>query len=60
MYTISMYMFAPVHTASFDTGASQIKNASSDCLGKTVKNFDLRTLYTFKKNKKKSVKDPKK
>jgi len=41
-------------------GASQVKNASSNILKKTVDNFDLRTLYTFKRTKKDPVKNPKK
>ncbi|MCD4677568.1 MAG: hypothetical protein K8S18_16475 [Desulfobacula sp.] len=39
MNTVSTYMNAPVYNASFDIGASQIKNASSDSLGKIVDNF---------------------
>jgi len=36
MNRVSTYMNAPVYSASFDIGASQIKNASSDSLGKRV------------------------
>lgn len=43
-----VYMIRPtlVYTAFFNIGASQIKNASSDCLGKDVGDFDLRTRNT--------------
>ena len=36
MNRVSTYMFPPVYYRKTVIGASQIKNASSDCLGKRV------------------------